>query len=124
MSDSTPSPGISVQALVIAGGMAVFGFLASDFVDGRDARTQSVDATLREVMELQLKPLTEDFGDLKREVKEAVMQMRNDTDRVARRVTEIEGQAAMKGRDIVSMGERIDRLSSFIQQRSLERIEQ
>ena len=110
--------------IVMVAGIGLLGFLAADFVGSRDGRTASVEAVVREVMDLKLNPLTEDFRELKKEVRDASSQARAESERTSRRVSDTENRTALIERETQSISERVDRLSDIIRERSLERMKE
>lgn len=115
--------GIQPQTLMIAGIVGLIGFLGSDFVEGRDSRTASVESVLREQLTLKLAPLAASVAEIKTDLRTTSDEARARFDAMRSRVGDMENKAALMEREMQGVSERIGRLSDIIRERSLERME-
>lgn len=112
---------VDVQTLVVAGGVALLGFLGGDFVKGRDNRTASVETVVREVIDLKLSPLTSDFAEVKAQLRDFSRENRTATDQLRARMGDAENRMALAERSQEATDARVERLSEIIRERSIGR---
>lgn len=96
----TTAKTVDLHTLVMAGAVGLFGFLANDFVEGRDSRTQSVEAVVREVIDLKLGPLASDFAEIKGQLRDFSNENRAMSDEMRNRLAASDNRIALAERSI------------------------
>lgn len=124
MTEKPTANGITIQTIVSAAAIGLFGFLASDFIKSRDARTNDVERDFLVRLDLKLEPLKSSLTEVKTELRTAVVEVRQRTDALNARLSGVEHNAALQERSYKALVDRFDRLSAFVRERSLERIEE
>lgn len=115
--------GISVQHMVTLAAVGLFGFLASDFVTQRDGRTDQLERRLREIIDTSGAATTAALTDLKSEVRDQSRSNGAALDALERRLNATEANNAALSREMDITSDRIERLTSMIRERTLDRIE-
>lgn len=122
--DAAPQPsGIPTTHIVTLAAVGIMGFLANDFVAQRDQSTADLEKRLREIISTASEMTGSAIGELKTEVRELARQNTAAVDALERRMFDIEAAHAATRRELDLKAARVERLSSMIRERTLDRIQ-